>query len=184
MYVFFLEIRWLNRAVVIIYSTLITKNDVFRWLNQKKIVGFLLFFRYVLTIQNLNWVMPYLRHSSKVRIYKYFDWVKVDCLATEATKEQSSEIRIQKFRLSMVWNKYDQVVKDLLKENKENTWTVSLSYFHLLDTISIIYYVGNTIRYCFMWSISLWFNPFCWTSNRSRCFLWSIKTFNQSWQII
>jgi hypothetical protein len=50
----------------------------------------------------------------------------------------------------MVWNKYDQVVKDLLKENKENTWTVSLSYFYLLDTISIIYYVGNTIRYCFM----------------------------------
>ena len=49
-------------------------------------------------------------------------------LATESSKEQSSEIRIQKFRLSMVWNKYDRVVNDLLNENKENTWTVSLFY--------------------------------------------------------
>lgn len=30
----------------------------------------------------------------------------------------------------MVWNKYDRVVEDLLKENKDNPWTVNFTLFN------------------------------------------------------
>ncbi len=78
---------------------------------------------------------------------KLFDCINFNSLAASSTEKGKSEIRMEKLKLAMAWNKFDQVSTDLLNEKEENRWTVSLlRSFSLFFSEINLYKLGSSTR--------------------------------------